>query len=123
LPILEGIKAEIEKIKLALEPLDLTMIGSSLLIIYEADWERAAEGFEFISRHASDDEDEDEDEEEPDGSSRLTKQGPPYRVRLIDFAHTRFIPGHGPDQGVLKGINSLLTILDGIIGDISEEKS
>ena len=50
-PILQGIMAELEKVKLALKPLDYTMIGASVLIVYEADWDRAAEGLEHLSQH------------------------------------------------------------------------
>ncbi|KAI0044117.1 SAICAR synthase-like protein [Auriscalpium vulgare] len=56
--------------------------------------------------------DEDSDEEE---------QQPPYTVRLIDFAHTRLKPGAGPDVGVLKGVDTVLALLDGRIADVKRE--
>ncbi|KAF8171928.1 inositol polyphosphate kinase [Mycena galopus ATCC 62051] len=40
------------------------------------------------------------------------KRYTPYDVRLIDFAHTRFVPGQGPDEGVLLGFRTILALLD-----------
>lgn len=50
-----------------------------------------------------DDEDEDEDEEEPPKV---------HDLRLIDFAHASWTPGHGPDENVLHGVRSLIKIFD-----------
>ncbi|KAI1791590.1 hypothetical protein LXA43DRAFT_1010937 [Ganoderma leucocontextum] len=41
--------------------------------------------------------------------------GPPYLVKLIDFAHTKTVPGIGPGEGVLKGVDTVLRLLDGRI--------
>ena len=46
------------------------------------------------------------------------KPGPPYTVKLIDFAHTRLAPGAGPDKGVLLGLDNILKLIDGRIKDI-----
>ena len=59
-----------------------------------------------------DDNDEDEDEDEDEDKKRV---GPPYLVKLIDFAHTKIVPGIGPDEGVLKGVDTVLSLLDGRI--------
>ena len=42
----------------------------------------------------------------------MKRPGPPYIVKVIDFAHTRIVPGEGPDEGVLKGIDTTLDLLD-----------
>ncbi|CAO1613049.1 unnamed protein product [Parajaminaea phylloscopi] len=40
------------------------------------------------------------------------QSGPPaLAIRLIDFAHARLMPGEGPDQGVLKGLRTLQSLL------------
>jgi len=51
-------------------------------------------------------------------------------LSLIDFAHTRFVPGQGPDTGVLLGIDTLIRLVrerrDAIkilVADIGEECS
>lgn len=87
------------------------MVGGSLLIVYEADWDRAEEGV----KNMHDDEEKGEGEEEDDGDDEDDegeKSGPPYVVKLIDFAHTKIVPGLGPDQGVLLGMDTTLTLLN-----------
>ena len=39
--------------------------------------------------------------------------GPPFTVHLIDFAHTTATPGRGPDEGVLKGLETMMALLRG----------
>jgi len=42
---------------------------------------------------------------------------PPKKVtdcKVIDFAHAKWTPGEGPDQNVLKGVRSLVSILEAI---------
>lgn len=65
------------------------MVGGSLLIIYEADWMRAAQA-----------------------------DNTPYVVKLIDFAHTKMTPGQGPDEGVLLGLDTVIRLLDGRIEEV-----
>lgn len=97
------------------------MVGGSLLVVYEGDWARAEEGVEKLGivideeegegneEGEEDDNDDDDDEEE---------ERPPHVVKLIDFAHTRLVPGAGPDEGVLKGMDTVLGLLDGRIKDL-----
>ncbi|KAJ2992272.1 hypothetical protein NUW54_g7978 [Trametes sanguinea] len=45
-----------------------------------------------------------------------------------DFAHTKHVPGAGPDEGVLKGVDTVLRLLDGRIEQVkavaaAQEKS
>ena len=86
-------------------------MGASLLIIYEADWTRAEESLTSFS------EDEDEKKDEDDESDSI-RPGPPFVVKLIDFAHTRLAPGEGPDQSVLLGMDTILKLLDVRLGEI-----
>ncbi|KAJ5997558.1 hypothetical protein N7499_006047 [Penicillium canescens] len=37
-----------------------------------------------------------------------------HDLRLIDFAHANWTPGQGPDDNILKGIRSLITIFEGM---------
>ena len=106
-------REDIAEIRAALAQMDLRMVGGSLLIIYEADLERAREGLKWMEE-APEDEDEEEEEEE-DHEDEEKRVGPPYIVKLIDFAHTKIVPGIGPDEGVLKGVDTVLRLLDGRI--------
>jgi inositol-polyphosphate multikinase len=35
-----------------------------------------------------------------------------YSLKLIDFAHARWVPGQGPDENVLRGVRSLVKLFD-----------
>ena len=164
LRVLRGFLHDIKTIHLALSTIELRMVGGSLLIVYEADWEVARSAIEAVSQpyativpasfststsHPSgvareereiskdlhetgeisqDDSDvvvgvekgeedddnvssEEEDDEENDSPSA-------YAVKLIDFAHTKLTPGEGPDLGVLKGIETVIRLLEGRIAEL-----
>jgi inositol-polyphosphate multikinase len=111
------------------------MIGSSLLIVYEGDWDRAKMGVQWLAEQPasmSSGEDEGKEEEinedaDVEGSEEDSEEDSsddegsesPCVVRLIDFAHTRLKPGEGPDVGVLKGLDTLLSLLDGRIASLA----
>ena len=97
LPILQHIRADIAEVREAIADVHMRMVGGSLLVVYEADWERVEEGLKFL---IEDDEDE------------MKRPGPPYIVQVIDFAHSHIVPGEGPDEGVLKGIDTTLDLLN-----------
>jgi 1D-myo-inositol-tetrakisphosphate 5-kinase/inositol-polyphosphate multikinase len=130
LSILEWLREDVAEIREAFQGVHLRMVGGSLLIVYEADWEHAAQcvkamALEEVSDEASaevaeedenEEEDEEEEEEEEGENEGGTKSlGPPFIAKLIDFAHTRMKPGEGPDQGVLLGLDTVLKLLDGRI--------
>ena len=120
-PILRCIFEEITEIRQVFSCLEIRMVGASLLIIYEADWTRAEQSLTLFGEQ-NNEEDEDEDEDIDDGDDEdesSTKQpGPPFVVRLIDFAHTRLAPGEGPDKGVLLGMDTILKLLDVRLAEI-----
>ena len=149
LPILRSIRRSVQEIRDVLNSIELRLVGSSLLIVYEGDWDHAEVGVQWLANHPEsvtgnegerkeeetcedaegeveevegseveseeeEDDDDDEEEEEEGGGSDC-----PCVVRLIDFAHTRLATGQGPDLGVLKGLDSLLSLLDGRIADLN----
>ncbi|KDQ18561.1 hypothetical protein BOTBODRAFT_103744 [Botryobasidium botryosum FD-172 SS1] len=140
--MIECITHDVRKIRDAVQATEMRMIGGSLLIIWEGDSETLEKAFEaWDARTAKrndedegeeEDEDEDEDEESEDdtGTGDITpggttinkpkKLGPPFLVKLIDFAHTRHALGEGPDQGVLLGLKTTLDLLDGRLKEIRE---
>lgn len=111
-----------------------------MLIIYEGDWERAASAFgrgggpdSLEEMESEEDEGAESDQIEvevdeqgefitesiPDGASETSStssctdsQPRLYTVSLIDFSHTRVMPGEGPDQGVLLGMDTLISLVD-----------
>ena len=140
-PILRSIRKSVRGIRDSLSSIELRMIGSSLLIVYEGDWERAKMGVQWLAEQPagmSSEEEEEKGEEmyedtegdvegvegwegDEEGSEESSEERSesPCVVRLIDFAHTRLLPGQGPDVGVLKGLESLLGLLDGRIASVS----
>nr|GAT59972.1 predicted protein [Mycena chlorophos] len=108
LQILELLREDVQDIRDVLVDIELRMIGASLLILYESDATRAEEGIKWMLR----DPDEDEEEEDDDDDDDEDEPPRPYDVRLIDFAHTRFTPGKGPDEGLLLGLDTILDQLD-----------
>ncbi|THH31858.1 hypothetical protein EUX98_g2303 [Antrodiella citrinella] len=121
LPILRGILHNVEEIRDAVAQVEMRMVGGSLLVIYEADWERAAEGIrleaegEFLD---DEDDDSDEDEDEDDDDETEKKIGRAYCVKIIDFAHTYVLPGRGPDQSLLTGMDTTIRLLKGRIVEV-----
>ncbi|KAK0492070.1 SAICAR synthase-like protein [Armillaria luteobubalina] len=112
-PVLKAIREDIAEIREAFAGMEMRMVGGSLLIIYEGDLTKAEDGVKWMLEEEEEEEgDEDEDDDEK------PKRGPPYAVKLIDFAHTRFVPGKGPDEGVLKGFDTVLSLLDGRLKEV-----
>jgi len=122
-PILRFIRRSVQELRDVLSTLELRMVGSSLLIVYEGDWARAETGVQWLATTRDEESEErEEDEEEVEESEEDSEDGGsgcPCVVKLIDFAHTRFKPGQGPDQGVLKGLDTVLALLDGRINAVS----
>ncbi|KAG7092818.1 hypothetical protein E1B28_009134 [Marasmius oreades] len=119
LPILEGVRKNVAEIREALAGMEMRMVGGSLLVIYEADPKKVEEGIEWMKKLEG--EEALEDEEDEDDEEEKSKPRPPYLVKLIDFAHARFRPGEGPDEGVLKGIDTVLQLLEGRIEQVKKQ--
>jgi hypothetical protein len=120
LPVLKSIRKSVQEIRDVMNAIEMRMVGGSLLIIYEGDWDRAEMGVQWLAEQAAsatayeeteDDSEEYEDsEDESEDEQRGSKS--PCVVKVIDFAHTRLKAGEGPDRGVLKGLETLLSLLD-----------
>ncbi|KAJ3522357.1 hypothetical protein NMY22_g11926 [Coprinellus aureogranulatus] len=115
IPILESIRSEIAEIRDALSKLEFRMVGGSVLIIYEADWERAEAAIkhylESSTTERDDAEAENEDDEEEDSDEDEENAHPPaFSVKLIDFAHTKVQEGLGPDDGDLAIRKTMYTL-------------
>lgn len=140
---LKGIRCSVQHILDALQTLEVRLVNTSILIVYEADSERAKQlanqeldallldahdessaSSESPLPHDSPPEtQEDESEEDWDdlSSDDSEDEQPPvlYKVKLIDFAHAKNAAGLGPDQGVVKGLQTVLRLLDQRIADIA----
>ncbi|KAL5490637.1 hypothetical protein ACEPAI_5471 [Sanghuangporus weigelae] len=126
LPIIRGVLKDVRAIRDALASTELRMVGGSLLIVYEADWDAArtaleanansvAETTTTTTNSAGVEEGEmgyDSEVESEEEEARA------YAVRLIDFAHTRLTAGEGPDSGVLKGVDTTIRLLQGRLQEL-----
>ncbi len=111
LPVLEGILELVRGLEGAVRKTEVRMPGVSVLIV----WEGEEKTLEAALAADSVDMDSDSEEEEEGGTKKL---GPPFIVRLIDFAHTYAAPGRGPDEGVLKGLQTVIKLLEGRIDQV-----
>lgn len=87
---------------------EVRVVSGSLYFIYETDpkaWADLDEDSYFdrdaIIGEALDGEDEDEDE---------AQESPLSSLHFIDFAHSKFVDGQGPDENVLVGVEKLIDI-------------
>ncbi|KAF8589676.1 SAICAR synthase-like protein [Ramaria rubella] len=129
--VLQGILVEVKGIREAVQETEMRMVGGSILIIYEADWDTLKKGLQLWKQETiTDDEDAGLNPEdsvgggsEDDESSDEVKLGPPYLVKLIDFAHTSLREGAGPDTGAILGINTTIALLTGRLAEVSRQDS
>ncbi|KAG9317957.1 hypothetical protein JVU11DRAFT_9 [Chiua virens] len=141
LTLLTSIHGSLIDLRSSLSCAQLRMVGSSVLIIYEGDWERASavsgRGGGPNALEEDDVEEEDDSGESDQIDAEIDEQGNIiaevtadtafetssvstdedadarlYTVSLIDFAHTRIVPGEGPDPGVLLGMDTLIGLVD-----------
>ncbi|KAJ3847802.1 SAICAR synthase-like protein [Lentinula lateritia] len=119
LPILRSIHTSLTHLHSIMKEVELRMVGGSLLVLWEGNEQRAREGVdEYLD---SDDDDEgDTSSDEDDENSHRRKPSAPYALSLIDFAHTRFVPGQGPDLGVLLGLDTFAKLIEGRILEVED---
>ncbi|KAF8548739.1 SAICAR synthase-like protein [Imleria badia] len=140
LTLLTSLHGSLTDLRKTLSGAHVRIVGGSVLIIYEGDWETATAasgrgGGPGSSEEVESEEDEgaesDQIEVEVDEQGEIIMESSPcetsessseasfadlqprlYTVSLIDFAHTRVVPGEGPDQGVLTGMDTLIRLVD-----------
>lgn len=105
------------EIQHALAETEIRMVGGSILVVWEGDPAALTKAIAAADEGRDVMEEEDDgDEDELDESSR--KPGPVCVVKLIDFAHTRLVPGEGPDGGVMTGVGTVLKLLENRIREL-----
>jgi len=122
-----GLLPALIEIKQVFEEVECRIRGGSLLIVFEGDeaiLEKELKSlFDSLEVESSSqsvkglnigrDPGEESLKDQEDG--RLRKL---IDVRIIDFAHFRFCKGEGIDEGVLKGVNSMIALIGGIMGGL-----
>lgn len=56
--------------------------------------------------------DDDEDDEDDEGAGRTLSLPKVCTLKLIDFAHAKWVPGKGPDENTLTGVRNLRKIFE-----------
>lgn len=98
---------EVDFIHDILSDYEVQMRSTSILIVFEGD-PQASMKQDLESSQVSGEEDREEVEEEKGGSDDdIPKENKNVKVKLIDFAHSKFTPGEGPDKNVLDGLVKL----------------
>ncbi|KZV94599.1 SAICAR synthase-like protein [Exidia glandulosa HHB12029] len=121
--VIDGLISRMRKIERAFHGLEFRMVGGSALIVYESDVDALEKSFiSYLSEeeeegYVSDDE-SDEDETPEEGEEPVEKPSKqadpkPYVIKMIDFAHTHLTPGRGRDEGVMLGIKTTISLLEG----------
>jgi inositol-polyphosphate multikinase len=93
LPVLQGVLSSTRQLRDAIAQTEMRMVGGSILIIYEGHPERLKAALEG---------------------------GTAFAVKLIDFAHTKLEEGLGPDEGVVLGLDTTISLLEGRIKEVQE---
>lgn len=137
MPMLAGVLNDVREIRDALTYTEVRLVGTSMLIVYESAWDRARTALDRMKADSVEDcTDEDRDsiglvddaeadqandeEYEGDSDDDEVDEAPPYVVKLIDFAHAKLVPGQGPDEGVLFGLDTVISLLLGRIEEIKQ---
>ena len=102
----------------------------SLLIVYEGDADVLREALaaeaEGVANEGSEDGGSESEEEDwgegggdglGDGEEKSERKGTTL-VRLIDFAHSRAAKGEGRDEGVMKGMETVLRLVEGRLREV-----
>ncbi|EDO16871.1 hypothetical protein Kpol_1024p25 [Vanderwaltozyma polyspora DSM 70294] len=96
---------------------EIRMISSSLLFIYEGDpnrWDELKDEDQIIRNYFIDYDDEDDDDYDDDDNDNEKLAAPLSSMSLIDFAHSRFVPGESYDENVVSGVENLLSIFENL---------
>lgn len=111
----------VERLKIIhkiLRETDFEMRGASLLFVYEGSDDAVKAKLDQLSKLQESEGKEEPAKEEPEDEDDepLTSQDVQdrlFKLDLIDFAHTKFLPkGSGPDEGVVRGIGILIDIFE-----------
>jgi len=133
LRVLALIDKQLSDLETVLQSLEMRFVGASVLIVYEGDltrlddalaqWESKIHEEDPLKPVEEEDdeasiesESEDESEDDLDGTKedeKMAKECPPVIVKMIDFAHTWIAEGQGVDEGVLKGLATLRSLIRG----------
>ncbi|QPG76423.1 hypothetical protein FOA43_003812 [Brettanomyces nanus] len=92
---------------------EVRIISGSLLFVLEDDeqrWKDMEYEDPVLEERLIDDSDDEEEEEEEGGGGSIISSSLSC-LKFIDFAHARYTPGEGYDEGLIKGVENLLKLM------------
>jgi 1D-myo-inositol-tetrakisphosphate 5-kinase/inositol-polyphosphate multikinase len=138
LRVLALIDKQLADLEAVLKTLEMRFVGSSVLIVYEGDLARLEDALDqwearlhqvdplkpevdlededdndMIESESESGSDESDDLDGTKEDAKMAKKCPPVVVKMIDFAHTWIAEGQGVDEGVLKGLATLRSLVQG----------
>ncbi|KAG8753611.1 hypothetical protein FRC11_007269 [Ceratobasidium sp. 423] len=118
LRVLGLVHDKLVEIQQALAETEIRMIAGSALIVWEGDPKALEHAIQALDQ-GRDVLEESDDEDDSDGlGGGVRKPGPVCVVKLIDFAHTRLVPGQGPDDSSMLGMGTTIKLLEGRIREL-----
>lgn len=111
--IARRILRELQSLQYVLENEESRMYSASVLFVYEGDDEALETGLKLEQETPATEDDEDEPALDEDGEEIVPQKV--LEARIIDFAHASWTPGQGPDENALRGIRSLVAILNELL--------
>lgn len=107
--------------------LECRIRGGSVLVVIEGDADALAAALARATaaptrvEEGSDDSDDNSVDTTDDEGQAQPHTRVPVELRLIDFAHATSAEGKGPDEGVLKGLETTRSLLRGMLERVAEE--
>ncbi|KAG0687115.1 hypothetical protein C6P40_002864 [Pichia californica] len=92
---------------------EVRIVSGSLFFVFENDierWEKLGYEDPIIQPQLANDEDEDDEEEEDTDDDVVN--APLSTLKFIDFAHAKYTPTQGYDEGIVSGIENLFEIIE-----------
>ncbi|KAF9173323.1 hypothetical protein BGX21_001321 [Mortierella sp. AD011] len=115
----EGYLTEQEKIAEVVTKAKIELEKGTASISIDKDGDRVMIG-NNNNKIEDDDDDDDDDDDEDDDDEELRQKV--TDMRLIDFGHSTWTPGKGPDEGVVLGVKSALKLLEKLLEDYPHEE-
>ncbi|KAF9359441.1 hypothetical protein BGX26_012341 [Mortierella sp. AD094] len=105
----EGYLSEQEKIAEVVTRAKAELEKGTASIIIDKDGDRVMVGNDKDEDDDEDEEDADDEDDDDELRQKVTD------MRLIDFGHSTWTPGKGPDEGVVLGVRSALKLLEKLL--------
>lgn len=100
---------------------EIRVISGSLLLIYETDMDvwaqiKQEDSFETCDPLVQEAYFDDSDDE----TTVVERKAPLSSLHVIDFSHAKHVPGEGPDENIVEGVENLISLVGKMLDDKEE---